>query len=126
MSDSQETALEELATNLSNRKHYRLECDIEVLLLSEDGSQETARLRNVGLGGARVDAIKVHEIPAQFDLLLPARPDRNEIGEIQIPCRISWTVTENAKAPYPTGLQFMDLNESQKESLFRYLANIMR
>ncbi len=128
MSDMLETAEERLAHDLSRRKHFRLECSVRASI--EAPSAELAGdviIRNIGLGGARVDIPVELPMPCAIRLILPGQNGSLESEPaIELSGQVAWTVADRAEGPFPTGIQFAALDEDCRRKLFRYIACLMR
>ena len=128
MSNPVQDAEERLALDLSRRKHFRLECSISAEYVDESGEKSGKLvIRNIGLGGARVDAPVEFPMPFSFLLKMPAQ-DSMAVPQpaLDLQCHVAWTVADKAEGPYPTGIQFAPLDDRMRQRLFRYLACVMR
>ena len=127
MSASQEEKEERLALDLSRRKHFRLECALKAEFEADSiPALGDIIIRNIGLGGARLDSPIEWPMPCRFQLRLPAQLEAGESNALEISCTIAWTVADKAEGPFPTGVQFTNLDEGIKGQLFSYLARMMR
>ena len=127
MSGAATSSTERLALNLSRRKHFRLECSIRASFeaAAADACGDLI-VRNIGLGGARIDAPVEFPMPCSMVLKLPAQEATHEPQpELQLQCEVAWTVADRAEGPFPTGIQFGALDEETRRRLFRYLAAVM-
>ncbi len=129
MSEALQTEAEErLALDMSRRKHFRLSCDVRGEFESADGQMKGNLLvRNIGLGGARIDAPIEFPMPSSFVIKLPAQDSAaSPQPALDLKCKVAWTVADRAEGPFPTGVQFTGIEGAAKQQLFRYLAAIMR
>ncbi len=129
MSDALQTAAEaRLALDLSRRKHFRLECSINTQFEAADADLSGQIIvKNLGLGGARVDAPVELPMPCVMQITLPSQGSGTDPQpELKLECQVAWTVADRAEGPFPTGIQFTDIDDTKKQSLFRYLAAVMR
>ena len=127
MSGATTTSSERLAVNLSRRKHFRLECTIRATFEAPSaGARGDLIVRNIGLGGARIDAPVEFPMPCNIALKLPPQDTlADPQPELELECQVAWTVADRAEGPYPTGIQFGALDENMRRRLFRYLAAVM-
>ncbi|MCB9831429.1 MAG: PilZ domain-containing protein [Planctomycetes bacterium] len=126
MHASSEMNEERLALDLSRRKHFRLECSLEASYRYRNGDDEVvgqALVRNIGLGGARIDCDQELPMPCRMTLVLPAMAEE---GVLEIPASVAWSVVDRGTGPYPTGIQILDQDEKAWSRLFRYIAALMR
>lgn len=105
------------------RIHHRIDCDLEAAFtIDTTGQTGIARCVNIGLGGLRVDFPIEISIPAEIDLAI-ALPD----GEsLEARARVVWTVTDRIDGPYPTGLQFGELQDAQRRRLYDAVGSLMQ
>ncbi len=129
MHGSQQSNEERLALDLSRRKHFRLDCSIDAHFRTRSGGETIegdVKLRNIGLGGARIDCDVELPMPCELVLELPELPEAPVTGSLWLDCRVAWTVADRGKGPFPTGLQIVELDEARKKQLFSYIAALMR
>ena len=124
MQASQSEKEERLALDLSRRKHFRVDCDLKVTFrLIDDDSRHEGVLRNIGLGGARLDCDLDLPMPCRLELELPGGADE---AKIVLPCSVAWTVADRGEGPFPTGLQIAPIDEATRKRLFSRVATFMR
>lgn len=125
---SQTAAEERLSLDLSRRKHFRLECRFKAAFAGPSGTEHgEIVVRNLGIGGARIDSPCEFPMPSKIVVTLPGRDDLDTPqAEIRLDCHVVWTVADRAEGPFPTGIRFSDVDGELKHRLFCYLASVMR
>ncbi len=126
MHASQQSNEERLALDLSRRKHFRVECKFQARFTILGGGEPvegTATIRNLGLGGARIDCPIDLPMPCDLKVFLPAS---DVSPELVLDCRVAWSVAERGECPFPAGLQILNVDAAKRKALFRYVAALMR
>lgn len=92
-----------------------------VVLVTTDGRQAFGRTGDLSASGASVylDVYLQMQTDALLHLEVPARPDVIERQIVQLPCRVVYTVHDNAMGQFRTGIQFMQLDEPARDILQR-------
>ena len=113
----------------TRRRHHRVACALDAgcrLQGPADGRAFTAKVVNLGMGGARVDLPERAPLPGRLTLTLPAIggtvPDP---APIVLEARVVWTVKDAEGAPFPTGIQFTDMGDEARRRLYRYLSELI-
>ena len=117
------------ATSRRRRQFYRVDCEQEVpFRIDSNGAEGRATLVNLGLGGARIDLPETVRLPALVELSVETtdamgKPD----GEppLSLTGRVVWTVADAEGGPYPTGLQFMEMDDDVRRRLHAYVGCLM-
>ena len=107
-------------TQTNRRRHFRIDCDVSVTFrTAENGPSGTARLANLGLGGARVDFPEELPMPTDLWLSIP-------FGEatVSVKGRVIWTVMDESGGPVPTGVQFQRLDDATRRSLYDLIGTL--
>lgn len=121
--ETEETRRTRFAADLERRRHYRLECEIRGRCrLTEDGRDGEAVVRNLGLGGARVEMPFELPIPCAVELVLPPLEGGGlKLAELTLPCNVAWTTAEANGGLHSVGLQFANLDARARTRICDYL-----
>lgn len=110
------------------RQHQRIECRLPAAFtLGSDGTCGQALVVNIGLGGARVDLPLEVGLVEEIDLEITG--PAGLVGDaaatmMRMSGRVMWTTSEPVAGLYPTGLQFLRLDDATRRRLYDLLASL--
>lgn len=103
------------------RKFVRVPGDIMVKLQAQ-GFEKTARLRDLGIGGA---LLNVRERIGKGESVRVTLPAESDVPELQIPC-LACGCKKSAAETFDLSLRFLDLPDKQRKVLVKHLSLLMR
>lgn len=110
---------EKLRRDLERRRRHRT--DIRLDLEFERAAEATpsaARLRNVGLDGARIDSEVELKNRENIVLLLPASEG---LSPLRLEAQVVWVLAEAEEDRWPVGVEFSSLDEATRQNLVDYV-----
>lgn len=111
--------------DLERRRRHRAEITLDVEIeRAADATRLGARLRNLGLDGARIDTEEALMNGSRLKLELPA-PDEGPL--LNLEARVVWVLADPEDERWPAGLEFDELDErSRQKFIDRVVAYVLQ
>ena len=105
------------------RRHFRVSCQLPVEFhLESMGCRGHAPVVNLGLGGARLELPVEVDLPTELGITIPVEATGDD--PIDLRARVIWTCDDPANATYPTGVQFIGMEEKERQRLYTLIRRL--
>ena len=110
----------------TRRHHYRVACDIQVRGRCEPGGRPfEGRMVNIGLGGANLELGFPVKVPATLHIEIPLHAEGHREETLVLPGTVVWNVADGGGAPYPVGVQFLELDDETRRALYAFVGDLL-
>jgi c-di-GMP-binding flagellar brake protein YcgR len=112
---------EKLRRDLERRRRHRTDITLDLEIeRAAAATPSAARLRNVGLDGARIDTEVELSNGESIDLILPEGEGH---PALKLSAKVIWILAEPEEDRWPVGVEFAPLEEATRQKLLDYVVS---